>query len=366
MRINGYYLDGKTSKQLPAYIETHTSSASALTLQFEHKDDLSDDIDKRASTKYLEFDQLKIASRLANTPREISFGDSELFVTDDNDSIDSLCQLYGQSSSFLHSFESKITTVVFACIITIAAVWLFISYGVPASAKIIADKMPVSISDSFGSTLDILDETLFEPSELTLEEQQRILDLTSPYLKEHAAFTPAINFRSGMKANALALPNGDIVFTDDFIELVQNDEQLLAVLFHELGHLKHKHLIRRVLQDSMITLMVIMITGDLESVDILAGIPTLVLDLSYSRDFEIEADQYALQQLHQAKIPLQSFASVMQLLEDYYAEQIEQDSFAKDTPNFLLTHPSTEDRILLTKKMIDKYKNTKPMPADKN
>jgi len=359
MRINGYYLDGKTSKQLPAYIETHTSCANSLTLQFEYKNELSGDQDKRVNTQQLEFDQLKITSRLANTPREIAFGDSELFVTDDNDSIDNLCQLYGSSSSFLHSFESKIATVIFACIVTIAAVWLFISYGVPASAKIIANKMPVSLSDSFGSTLDILDETLFEPSELTLEKQQKILDLTSPYLKEHAAFTPTINFRSGMKANALALPNGDIVFTDDFIELVQNDDQLLAVLFHELGHLKHRHLIRRVLQDSMITLLVIMITGDLESVDILAGIPTLVLDLSYSRDFELEADQYALEQLHQAQIPLQSFASVMQLLEEYYVEQIEEDSLAKDIPNFLLTHPSTEDRILLTQKMIDKYDDSK-------
>ena len=152
-----------------------------------------------------------------------------------------------------------------------------------------------------------------------------------------------------MKANAFALPNGDIVFTDDLVELVKEDEELVAVLFHELGHLQYKHITRRALQNSMVALLTIFIMGDVDiSIDLLA-VPTVILDLSYSRAFESEADLYALDELNKSGIDLDNFANVMVRLNKYYNDG-KGDHFARpinDTPSFLQTHPTTEDRVSL-------------------
>jgi len=352
MKIEGFYLDGQTSQQQEAILDINFSNRQTFNLQLgidkkltEIETDLTN---QQPSKKAILFSDVKITSRLGSTPREICLGNGELFVSEDNDSIDKMNEHFGEKNSLIHGLESKMMSVITASILTVIIIWGVVVYGIPASAKMIANKMPAVLSEQFGGSLTILDKTVFDPSELDLDQQTRITDLMSPFLKHHQTLNPKINFRSGMKANALALPNGDIVFTDDFINLVENDEQLLAVLFHELGHLKHKHLARRVLQDSMITLMVILITGDIDTIDILTGIPTLILDLSYSREFEIEADTYALEQLNLHNMPLESFSSVMQLLDNYYHDEIEEDDFNSNIPNFLMTHPATKDRVLMT------------------
>ncbi len=359
MKIDGYYLDGQTSQRQPAFLEIDFTDKKTLNLIVGNSTVSSDyDAEKTANQSLkLSFSNLIISSRLGSTPREIALGNEQLFVSDDNNSIDQMNEHFGEKNSFVHRLESKMTSVIVASVFTIMIVWGVVVYGIPASAKMIANKMPTMLSEQFGSSLDILDKTVFDPSELAEKRQAEIIELMTPFLEQHQLLNPKINFRSGMKANALALPNGDIVFTDDFVKLVENDEQLLAVLFHELGHLKHKHLARRILQDSMVTLMVILIIGDIDTIDLLAGIPTLVLDLSYSRDFEVEADAYALEQLHKSNIPLESFSSVMQLLDDYYHSEIEEGDFNHDIPNFLMTHPATKSRILMTEELKKKLNN---------
>ena len=49
-------------------------------------------------------------------------------------------------------------------------------------------------------------------------------------------------FRDGGKfgANAFALPSGKIIVTDQLASLL-NDEQIVGVLAHELGHVVYRH-----------------------------------------------------------------------------------------------------------------------------
>ncbi len=353
MKIDGYYLDGETSKRFTAYLEvSQLANRPSIQLHVERQSDIHQKMP-------LDFKELAIESRLGNTPREISFGQEQLFVTENNDAIDRLIEqnVNNKSASLLHTLESKMTLVVLASIITVSLTWSFIVYGIPIAAKVVAEQLPRFASDRFGSGLDILDQAIFEPTELDLARQQEILQLVQPYIEKYQYLNPNLNFRSGMRANALALPGGEIVFTDDFVNLAENDEELLAVFFHELGHLKHKHISRRILQDSMITLMVIFITGDVDTVDLVTGLPTLILDMSYSRKFEMEADTYALEQLHEADIPLQYFSSIMKRFESIFHDEESGEGTDISIPDFLSTHPTTEERIRLTEKLIKQYQN---------
>jgi len=74
------------------------------------------------------------------------------------------------------------------------------------------------------------------------------------------------------------------------------------------------------------------------------------LDMAHSREFELEADNYALQQLNQHNIPLQSFVTIMQNLESYYHEN--NDEKSSKLVDFISTHPTTEQRI----KMVEEYR----------
>jgi Zn-dependent protease with chaperone function len=215
-----------------------------------------------------------------------------------------------------------------------------------------AHNAPYFTSAQFVSSLDVLDKTVFEASKLPQKRQQEIRNLMKPYLSSFKSLQPKLVFRSGMKANALALPNGVIVFTDDFVNLTQSNDELIAVLFHELGHLTHKHMTQRIIQDAMLTIMVVFITGDVETFDLVTGLPTLLLDLAYSREFELEADTYALNLLDKHDIPLLSFVEAMKNLENYYIKENEGQTNSAMT-DFFSTHPKTAQRI----KLVEQFKN---------
>ena len=363
MHIEGYYLNGKTSKRVHARMEGLQPAVQSfghaeneqriIKIKYANDNALPELIE-------LKFSDLKIESRLGNTPREMSFGQDQLFITEDNDTVDQLVKSYSDSTStsFLHTLETNLTLILFATLITIGASWLIVVYGIPKSAEAIAYQLPDFATEKLSSSLTLLDETIFDPSELTELRIQEIRELTQPYLEHYAGLKPQLKFRSGMQANAFALPGGDIILTDDFVNLAENNEELLAVLFHELGHLNYKHMTRRALQDSMITLLVVFITGDIDSFDLLTGLPTLILDLSYSREFERESDNFALDQMHRFDIPLDHFATIMQRLDQYDPEESgdtqlsladEQEVSEQESSfsNFLSTHPSTTDRVQL-------------------
>ena len=235
MKISGHFLDGQSSKRF----------GSCLTLnQTDHR--VVDFVVFRDAADQLitiGFCDLKIESRLGNIPREISLGEGRLFVTDDNDAVDELLRGQGASNtvSLLHRLESNISLIVFSTLSTLLCVWVSITYGIPVLAEKIAYNMPELVLEELGGGLDLLDGQYFDPSGLAQDRQEEVRALFEPYFISHANLYPKLNFRSGVGPNAFALPNGDIVFTDEFIELAKTDEELLAVLFHELGHLRLEH-----------------------------------------------------------------------------------------------------------------------------
>lgn len=345
MLIDGIYLDGKTSKRHSARLEVNSEHKITRLHLTELQDILS-----------FEYQPYVVESRLGNTPREITFNDDQLFVCDNHDEIDKLNYWQANSpssqNSWLYRLENNAKLICLSTVATICLLYVLVIYGIPHSAKIMAHDIPYFSSQQLVSSLDILDETVFEPSNLSLERQQEVSTLAAPYLSSFKDLQPKLVFRSGMKANALALPNGVIVFTDDFVNLTQSDDELVAVLFHELGHLTHKHMTQRVLQDAMVTIMVVFLTGDVETFDLITGLPTLMLDLAYSRDFEKEADAYALTLLDRHNIPLSSFVDAMTNLENYYVE--ERDGNKKNAMiDFFSTHPKTDERI----KMVEQFNN---------
>ena len=81
---------------------------------------------------------------------------------------------------------------------------------------------------------------------------QSILDSLSsdPFIRLEVRSAPQIG------ANAFALPSGIIVVTDELVALSEDDDELAAVIAHELGHVHHRHIMRTVIQNSAAALLV--------------------------------------------------------------------------------------------------------------
>ena len=179
-------------------------------------------------------------------------------------------------------------------------------WGLPAAARAVVAFTPLSVDESLGAaTLDAIDGTLMLPSRLAEAEKTR---LKAAFAQALAAQPPGsvpawtLEFRrSRIGPNALALPGGTLVMTDELVELVSGDERVItAVLAHELGHVRHRHGLRMLVQVTLLGGLASVVLGDFSSV--LAGVPVLMGQASYSRKAEREADAEAVRILRAASI----------------------------------------------------------------
>jgi len=175
-------------------------------------------------------------------------------------------------------------------------------WGVPLAARGVLAFVPLSIDRQLGDTAlqALREQRWLLPSERAPAQQQQLRAAFERSLAEAGAPRTAfeIHFhKSRLGANALALPGGLIVVTDELMALVDdNEDVLVGVLAHEFGHLRHRHGMRLLAQAALLGAATGVLYGDFSGV--LAGVPLLLGHLGYSRDFEREADLEALRVLH--------------------------------------------------------------------
>lgn len=313
--------------------------------------------------KSFAFSELDISARIGNTPRYIDFKNGDRFETGDNESIDRIQRTLNQGKAhrFIHLLENHLHLALLTALFVIVFVWALVKYGFPVMANAVAHALPLEASQYLGQgTLEILDEAFFEPSKLPIARQRELNKLFEPYIQQYAEHRIKVDFRYSEPAgaNAMALPDGQIIFTDNMVNLAQDDRELIAILGHEIGHVVHRHLLRRVIQSSGITLVIVMISGDVSAASsLIVAIPNILLELSYSRDFEVEADDFAHAFLQQQNIEPHYFADIMLRLmrtdEDIKKDgakakrdtEPEQEGFLGEVSPYLSTHPVTQERV---------------------
>lgn len=296
--------------------------------------------------------QLTVSSRLGSTPRFLRFPGGGSFETADNDGVDRLLAPLRPHHGLLHRLESSLRHVLLGLVVTVTFVWGTVRYGIPTLAEVTAFSLPPALNRQIGDgALELLDSQAFAPSTLAVVEQARLRARLAALLASAATQPLRIEFRDAARslgANALALPSGTIVFTDQLVRLAERDEELMAVLAHEIGHIERRHALRQVLQASTLGLVAMAVTGDVSSVSsAVAAIPVLLTQLGYSRAFEHEADRYGAELLARHGIDTSHLGVMLSRLENSRdcVRHGDCESPAGGWQDYLSTHPPTAERL---------------------
>ena len=145
--------------------------------------------------------------------------------------------------------------------------------------------------------------------------------------------------------NAFALPGRKIGIFEGMFRVAQNDDQLAAVIGHEIGHLQAEHgrerMNAQVAKDWGLWLVALLLnlSGINYGPEIAAALGLGVeygLVLPYSRRHELEADRLGLQLMAKAGFRPEEAITLWQRMDAAGGSRL---------PQFLATHPAPEARI---------------------
>lgn len=320
MGIPASYFDGKTSRKRNVELSVQDGIAS-----------ISGDAERACPIA-----DLRVSERVRHAARKITFPDGAYLEVHDNAALNQLLAATGYQDPLVVRMQQSWRAALLAGGLTAAVLVLGYLYGLPAASKAVAKALPEKVERTIGrETLDFLDRRLLAPSALEQAQRDAIVTrfkaLAPP--RDDVPGYEIVFRKSNIGPNAFALPSGQIVLTDEIVKMVDDEDAVMGILAHELGHLHERHLMRRIIQSSAIGAVATVLFGDVSSVA--ANVPTLMLDLKYSRDAEREADDYAVAMLKANGIGLSSLVRMFEKLGE---------KSGAPAP-YLSSHPATAERI---------------------
>ena len=309
---------------------------------------------------------LEVSDRLANVQRKILLENGSVFVTNDNDNIDEVFKKQLKYKKIIHTLETKIIWILISTVASIVFGLSFFKWGVPYFSKEIAHSLPAKTNILISkNTLEILDKYMFKETEISkekiLEIREHFNAKIAPLGKLEGELKYKLHFRlfkSGNLSlpNAMALPSGDIILTDKFVQLCQIQEEMDSVILHEMGHIVHRDSLQIVIEGTFISIAAMSILGDTSFLaDIGVGIGSLLISSSYTREHESKADIYAFEKMLSANINPITFSNIMNSMSEYM-NQLSNSEDDKNILKYISTHPETDQRIKIAKQYSECFK----------
>ena len=288
---------------------------------------------------------LRLTPRLGRTARTLEFPDGARLLVADQEGLDTWFPSEDRLQRLVDRLERHAHAVAASIVICLVTGFATFTWGVPWMSDRIATEIPADIEGALGrEVLAQLDQFFgFEKSEIQDLQQQELtarFDKLTSKLPLSTRYQLVFRDAPTVGPNALAIPGGTVVVTDQLVSLFSDDREFDAVIAHELGHQQHRHALRQTLRSSFVLVIAALFAGDVSSASaIVVGVPTFLLQSHYSRGFEEEADRFAFETLSANNISPSWFAQAMREFDDYY------DIDDEGSVAYLSSHPSTIDRI---------------------
>ena len=321
--FEAYYYDGLSAKR------------HKVSVQFQDNCML---IENNELQIHAAFTDIEILEKVPGAPRVVKIqGKGRCEIS--SAGIDAALKQAGFTNRWIETIQNSWKAALLACIVTIGLIGVAYIVLLPKISYTIAYAVPANTVQKMGAdTLEFMDKRIFTPSKLPLDTQKRLQQKLAQIHTNDSGLRHELKFRASKRIgpNAFALPDGTIVLTDEMYKLLNDETAVLGVLAHELGHVEKRHLLRQTIQGTVTGAVAFLIFGDASIA--LSGLTASLLQMTYSREFEREADRFAIETFQRNKLPLERLLFLhKKLIELNKGEE----------SSYLSSHPSTKERIEL-------------------
>lgn len=172
------------------------------------------------------------------------------------------------------------------------------------------------------------DESIIQPIDTLLTTICKRNDIDRNKIKLHIVRKDEIN--------AFALPDHHLVIFTGLIVECLDETELAGVIAHELAHMEHGHIMRKLVKEIGLSALVSMAAGS-TAPEIMQEAVRVLSSTAYDRNLEKEADQTGVDYLISSGIDPEGFANFLYRMSDT----------EKDLPKqifWFASHPGSEER----------------------
>lgn len=232
--------------------------------------------------------------------------------------------------------------IVFWSLAAVASIVGLAVFGIPLLAGRLAPLVPYSMEKRIGDAADGQIRTVLGRKSCSGVDGQVAFQSLVDKLREAGGIEIPLDAHvlKSPIVNAMALPGGRVYFMSALLDKATSPDEIAAILAHELGHVKHRDHIRNVIQTGGTSFLFGLLFGDVTGAGAVIFAGRTLLNQSFSRDVERDADNFAvevMQKLGRSAVPMG------ELLLRVTGQQ------AKEMTIFA-SHPLTEDRLEIMKK----------------
>ncbi|MCF6325777.1 MAG: M48 family metallopeptidase [Devosiaceae bacterium] len=199
----------------------------------------------------------------------------------------------GRQMRFIGLASGALVSLVGAYIIGIPLMANRIVGLVPAQTEVdfgltIAGQMPDAFAEQGG--IPLCDEDANSVANLAIARfvDQALQGVDTPFAVDIQVVNNPI-------PNAFALPGGQAYYFSGLLQKTQNSDEFSAVLAHEIGHVVARHGMQKMISSAGTGLLVGFVLGDITGLSVAGGLGSVLINNSFSREAEREADAFAAQ-----------------------------------------------------------------------
>ena len=225
-------------------------------------------------------------------------------------------------------------------ILVFGLVWIVLSQLVPRRAqsdgwisKDQEEKVAEYLVEIIEKQFKVMDENPWQAGldSMLIVLQSNIPDSKQPIYK--------VKVLDSSLVNAFATLGGHIYFFRGLLETAETPEEIAGILAHEMGHVEHEHVIKRLISEFGITIILGLSTGG--DVLMLKQIIKTLTSGAFSRKQEKEADLFALNTMHDAGIDPRHLGIIFKRLQE--SQPVDMSQF-----EIINSHPSIKSRIKMS------------------
>lgn len=233
--------------------------------------------------------------------------------------------------------KEHVKRVVFWSLAATCSIILVVAFIVPALSGWLAPLVPSPVEQRLGRAVDNQVRVLFGDKICTNPEGAAAFAKLVEQLRVAGGFNAPLDAQilDSRISNAMALPGGKIYLMRGMIDDAQHADEIAGVLAHELGHVRNRDGLRRLIQTGTTSFLIGLLFGDVTGSGAVLMVARSMFDASYSRENEIDADTFSIEVMQKLG---RSPTAVGELLVRITKKR-------EFGPTIFSSHPLSEDRL---------------------